>query len=88
MIRLWFGKPWLWPNSWWVVRYLLPYNKLFHYAACLHDHLYSISFNKKRSDTMFNRLCLAKCNTSLQRIFANLYYKMVSKYGYLFFGTN
>lgn len=84
-MRLWFWNKWLWPNSWWILRYLLPCNNLFHHAAVLHDNLYYISYNKERADKMFYRAMLAVSTNSLQRMFAFIYYQLVKKFWFLFY---
>ena len=85
MKRLLFWKKWLWPNIFWPIRYLLPYNNLFHHAAVLHDNLYHISYNKERADEMFYRSMLAVSTNSLQRMFAFIYYQLVKKFWFLFY---
>ena len=64
---------------------LLPYNKLFHWAAMLHDNLYHISYNQKRADKMFYRSMLAVSTNSLQRMFAFIYYQLVKNFWFLFY---
>lgn len=76
-MRLSYWNQGIGPNSWWVIRYLLPYNKLFHYAACIHDKLYTISWEKHKADEMFYRMMLAVSKTRTQIIFAKIYYKLV-----------
>lgn len=84
-MRLSYWKKWIGPNKMGVIRYLLPYNKLFHWAAILHDNLYEISFNKKRADEMFYRSMLAVSKNKIQRTFAFIYYYLVKKFWFLFF---
>jgi hypothetical protein len=84
-MRLSYWKQWIGPNSWGILRYLLPYNKLFHWAAVLHDNLYYISYNKQRADDMFYRAMLWVSHNSLQRIFARIYYFLVKNFWFLFY---
>lgn len=84
-MRLSYWKEWLGPNKMGVIRYLLPYNKLFHWSAILHDNLYEISFNKKRADKMFLKSMLAISNNKIQRTFAFIYYILVKKFWFLFY---
>lgn len=84
-MRLSYWNDGLWPNTWWVLRYLLPYNKLFHEAACFHDVMYSLNQDKQKADEWFYRLMLAKSKTKTQKTFAKIYFRLVSKYGNLYF---
>ena len=76
-MRLAYWKHWIWPNSWWILRYLLPYNKLFHYCWVAHDTMYNINYNKERADEMFYRMMLAVSTNIIQKTFAYIYYKSV-----------
>lgn len=84
-MRLSYWKQWLWPNTWWVLRYLLPYNKLFHEAACFHDTMYQLKWDKQKADEWFYRLMMAKSKTKTQKTFAKIYFKLVSSFGNLYF---
>lgn len=84
-MRLYFWKKGLGPNIFWPLRYLLPYNKLFHWSAILHDDLYSISYNKNRADEMFYKSMIAVSKNKLQKIFAYIYYILVKKFWFLFY---
>ena len=84
-MRLSYWNKWLWPNQLGILRYLLPYNKLFHWSAILHDNLYEISFNKKRADEMFLKSMLAISNNKIQRTFAFIYYYLVKIFWFLFY---
>ena len=86
-MRLSYWNKWLWPNKLGIFRYLLPYNKLFHWSAILHDNLYEISFNKKRADKMFYKSMLAVSSNKMQRIFAFIYYYLVKKFWFLFYNN-
>jgi len=60
-----------------VVRYLLPYNNLFHYCWIVHDRLYEIHWDRHKADEMFYRMMLAVSKTRTQKVFAYIYYKLV-----------
>lgn len=85
-MRLWFWKKWLGPNIFWIIRYLLPYNKLFHHAAVLHDNLYYISYNKERADKMFLKIMIVLSQWNIIKLlFAYLYYYLVKIFWFIFY---
>lgn len=78
----------IWPNQWWLLRYALPYNGVFHIGARFHDIWYERWWDendRQRIDEMFYRLMLSVSTNLLQRFFAKLYYKLVQKFGYKYF---
>ena len=84
-MRLSYWNDGLWPNHWGILRYLLPYNYRFHKAACFHDTMYQLKWDKQKADEWFYRLMLAKSKTKTQKTFAKIYFKLVSKFGNLYF---
>lgn len=84
-MRLSYWENGLWPNNYWILRYLLPYNYRFHKAACFHDTMYSLKHDKQKADLWFYKLMLAKCNNIIQITFANIYFRLVSRFGNLYF---
>lgn len=87
-MRLSKGKIWLWPNSWGVLRYILPFNWLFHIAARYHDVGYErwwTEDDRKKVDEMFYRLMISVSTNILKIMFAKLYYKLVRKFWYKYF---
>ena len=84
-MRLSYWKKWIGPNQLGILRYLLPYNKLFHWSAVLHDNLYSISFNKERADKIFLKSMLWVSKNIIQIFFAYLYYYLVKNFWFLFY---
>lgn len=81
-------KAWLWPNSYWVIRYLLPYNERFYIPACYHDIWYSEWWTEKDRELIdfnFYLDCLNRCNWKLDKFFALFYYSMVTLFGFIFF---
>lgn len=78
----------LWPNSWWVIRYLLPYNKKFYIPACYHDISYSewwTQKDKERIDFIFYLDCLKQCDWIIDTLFALFYYELVTLFWFMFF---
>ena len=84
-MRLSYWNDGLWPNHWGILRYLLPYNYRFHKAACFHDTMYQLKWDKQKADEWFYRLMLTKSKTKLHKTFAKIYFKLVSSFGNLYF---
>ena len=84
-MRLCFWCKWLWPNMFWPIRYLLPYNLLFHNPSVIHDYQYRIGGNKEQSDLMFYKMCLAISKNNLQKFFAWLYFILVKYLWFMFY---
>lgn len=82
------GSSGLWPNNWGIWRHLIPWHKVFHWIASLHDYKYTQGgswYNKLMADlALFNWLDkLAK--TKFQKFLARFYKNLVAKYGYKYF---
>ena len=76
----------LWPDSFWVIRYLLPYHKEFHIPAIYHDQGYELALQPRKDiDDKFLKLML-KQNT--WKPFAILYYLLVRIFWWLFYNKN
>lgn len=79
---------WLWPNSWWYIRILIPYQGLFFDEACEHDILYSWWWTKEDkifADIQFYLWCLNKSENILQFYISSLYYYWVKYQWHRFF---
>lgn len=87
-MRLSKGNTGLWPNELGLLRYMLPYNGVFHIASKFHDVWYGRWWDendRQRVDEMFYRLMLSVSTNPLQRLFAYIYYKLVRKFWYTYF---
>lgn len=87
-VDLWYNKPWLWPNKWWIIRHLLPYHKLFHKCWVFHDYAYSKLEDKDKADWLFYQMMRAVSKSKLQLHFAEIYYNLVKEYWYIFYKNN
>ena len=88
MINLSKWMPWLWPNSWWRIRIIFPFQEKFYESSCYHDIWYwewETEEDKFHFDNDFLEWCLKKCTGKSDAFFAKFYYKMVRLFWDYFF---
>lgn len=91
MINLWYNKPWFWPNSWWWIRVIIPYDLRFYNASLEHDVKYTIwgsEINKEMADLWLLNDMLLACDSRFQTLFAYLYYYLIYMFWFTFFNYN
>lgn len=82
---------WVWPNSWWCIRHILPYHELFYNASVKHDALYckwGWKYERYKADLVFFEECLKVSNKLLEFIFAIIYYFLIRLFWGKYFSCN